>query len=419
MAKKDEPIIPLTKVERLGALKTALLKEHGKGVVRSGVDETLYRIPTGSLRMDYSTSGGIPVGKVSTFWGGEGSGKTTASLRVIASAQKLCANCYREPVYDHDGMVGQPFCDCLRSGLFIPSKLPGPGKDGCETNDEFSARVQSLSVNSFEPTIAAYCNIESDFDPGWARTIGVEVDNMLITDHESGEEAVDVIEALIASGTIDIAVVDSIAMMIPTKEIEESAGQALVGKQPLLINKAERKWTQARATARRRFGKFVTVIQINQQRMKIDSYGGGPTMPGGQGQRFVGSLQLYMWGGKGDLNKIDIQKKDEEIEQSLTAITKYKVEKNKTGPTSGTQGFVKFCKMDCDYGKAGQVVELDDLLRVATHFGYIRKGEKPGEWYLFDTRFRTEKEIITKLLTEDVVYRALRGACLKRMISNA
>lgn len=413
--KDDAPVVALGKLDRLAALKQALTKEFGTGVIRSGVDDIVLRIPTGSLRLDYSTSGGIPVGKVTTIWGGEGSGKTTTCLRIIANAQKLCANCYREPTYTETG----PFCDCLRTGLFVPAKLPGSGKDGNESNDQFTARVKALSENSYEPIVSAYVNIEGDFDGGWARTLGVDMDSLMVSDHESGEEAVDVIEALIASGSIDLIVIDSLAMITPTKEAEESSAQALVGKQPLLINKAQRKWTLARVAAKRNYGKLVTVIQINQQRMKIDSYGGGPTMPGGLGQRFVGSLQIYMWGAKGDIEKIDIDKKDEEIEIATTAVTKYRIEKNKTGPTSGTQGIVKFCKTDCSHGKAGEVLELDDLIRVATHYEFIRKGDKPGEWYLFDTQYKTQKALIGDIVSDPVLYRKLRGESLRRMIANA
>jgi RecA/RadA recombinase len=364
------------------------------------------------------------VGKTVTIYGGESSGKTTLVLRFIASAQRYCSNCYRVPITATvmklesgdtvvsfpDGVGGYvdlltgksvplekiettegtlPFCDCYKQKLFVPKPLPGD-KDDFEPKDDFERRVESYQYNSYEPVLATYNDVEGDLDVPWARTIGVDLDRLAISTGDTGEEVADVVAYQIQSCNTDIVVVDSLAMMTPTTELEDSANDSRVGVQPRLLNHCMRVWTQARVNAWRKHGRRVTVILVNQWRMKIDKFGGGPQVVGGMGQRFVGSIQLRCWEGKAGVNDVDVGKKGSEFQMARTARTCFKVEKNKTFGSKGVEGEIDFFVRNCADGQIGEVDEFDDIWRLARYFKVVEKGEKPGKWLVFGREFDTE-----------------------------
>ena len=284
MAKKEVAPLP-TKAERFRLNQMALSDKFGEGsaYIPGGGVLHVPRVPTGSLRLDYATGGGLVVGKTITIYGGESSGKTSLVLRFIASAQRYCSNCWRVPVTATlltlesgatvvsapDGVGGYvdlltgksvplekieqtvgtiPFCDCYKQKLFVPKMLPGE-KDDFEPKDDFERRVELYRINSFEPVLATYNDVEGDLDVPWARTLGVDLDRLAISTGDTGEEVADVVAYQIQSCNTDIVVVDSLAMMTPTTELEDSANDSRVGVQPRLLNHCMRVWTQARVNA--------------------------------------------------------------------------------------------------------------------------------------------------------------------------
>jgi RecA/RadA recombinase len=400
---KDELLVG--RKERSERRVAALRDTLGDGAVRlASHDFRRVRIPTGSFRLDWATGGGLPIGRTHTFWGMSGGGKTTAALRVVGQAQRFCCNCYRYPVIRADGT---PYCDCYQKRLVQAKQLPD------ELKGEFTARIDRYMENSFEPVMAHFADVEGDLDEPWAVDLGVIPEQLTISEHESGEEVVDVVEALIQGGDTDIVVVDSLAMMTPTAELERSAENKGRGEQPLLVNMAMRKWTQARVRVRREHGRIVTVLLINQARQKMDNSGyGGPQVqkPGGMGQKFAGSVEVYFWEASGDVEDIKIDSvQAHNLKRANTAISRFRTDKNKTAGTRGVTGEIETFVRDVPPFRRGQVNDFPDIWRLCRKAELVRKQEKPNKWFLWNEEFGTEKAAKEYLLSNPDFERRLRA----------
>ncbi len=287
--------------ERSKAIDAAIASIHrqfGKGaIMRYGDAEIpqVQSISTGSLGLDIALGiGGLPRGRVVEIYGAESSGKTTLALQAIAQAQKL---------------------------------------DGT----------------------AAFIDAEHALDPKYARNLGVKVDELLISQPDNGEQALEIAETLVRSGAIDVVVVDSVAALVPKAELEGDMGDALPGAQARLMSQALRKLTGAIHKS------HCVVIFINQLREKIGVMFGSPkTTTGGKALKFYSSVRM-------EVTRIGAVKKGEEV---LGNRTKVKVTKNKLAPPFRTVEF------DIVYGiGVSQEAELVDL-GVST--GIVRKS---GSWY--------------------------------------
>ncbi|HOK40790.1 MAG TPA: recombinase RecA [bacterium] len=239
---------------------SSIEKKFGKGSIMKLGERSVIEvpvIPTGVLTLDIALGlGGIPRGKVIEIFGPESSGKTTLALSIIAQAQK------------NNG-------------------------------------------------VAAFIDAEHALDPGWAKTLGVDVDNLLISQPDYGEQALDITEQLVNSGAVDVIVIDSVAALVPRNEIEGEMGDAHLGLQARLMSQALRKLTAAISKSK------TVVIFINQIRMKIGMFVGNPeTTTGGQALKFYSSIRL-------DVRKGDTLKKGE---STYGAEVKIKVVKNKLSP---------------------------------------------------------------------------------------
>src|SRR5437588_1508081 len=255
--------------DRDKALTTALAqieKQHGKGAVMRLGDETrapIEVIPTGSIALDVALGiGGLPRGRVVEIYGPESSGKTTLALHVVANAQK------------------------------------GGG-------------------------IAAFIDAEHALDPEYAKALGVDTDALLVSQPDTGEQALEIADMLIRSGAIDILVIDSVAALVPRAEIEGEMGDSHVGLQARLMSQALRKITGALSTT------GTTAIFINQLREKIGVFFGSPeTTTGGKALKFYASVRL-------DVRRIETLKDGQDAVGSRTRV---KVAKNKC-LAAGTQVF--------------------------------------------------------------------------------
>ena len=310
-------------IEKGRALETALLgieKQFGKGsIMKLGEKATglsIDTISTGSLTLDIALGvGGIPRGRVVEIYGPESSGKTTLSLHMIAEAQ-------------------------ANGG------------------------------------IAAFIDAEHALDPRYAKNLGVDIENLLVSQPDTGEQALEITESLVRSGALDIVVIDSVAALVPRAEIEGDMGDAHMGLQARLMSQALRKLTGFINKSR------TSVVFINQIRMKIGVMFGSPeTTTGGNALKFYSTVRL-------DIRRI------ETIKRGTDAVgnrVKVKVAKNKVAPP------FKIAEFDIMYdhgiSKEGEIIDL------GTNIGLVQKS---GTWYSYgEERIGQGREIAKKYLLDN------------------
>ncbi len=319
----NAPTTPPTdnREKAIGMAVSAIEKQFGKGsIMRLGRDEPLVTgldaISTGSISLDIALGiGGLPRGRVIEIYGPESSGKTTLALQVVAQAQKK----------------------------------------GC---------------------IAAYVDAEHALDVDYARKLGVKTEDLLISQPDSGEQALEITETLVRSGAIGVLVVDSVAALVTRHELEGDMGDAQMGSQARLMSQALRKLTATIAKSQ------TMVIFINQIRMKLGVMFGNPeTTTGGNALKFYSTIRL-------DIRRISPIKKAEDIIGSRTRV---KVVKNKVAPP------FKKAEFDILYGEG--VSREGDVLDLATDQGLI---EKSGAWYSYgDDRIGQGRENARLFLKEN------------------
>jgi recombination protein RecA len=287
------------KTRALGLALDQIEKQFGKGSIMKlgesphAVVET---IPTGSLSLDLALGGGLPRGRVVEIYGPESSGKTTLALHVIAQAQRMGGN-------------------------------------------------------------AAFIDAEHALDPSYAKRIGVDIDNLLLSQPDNGEQALEIAETLVRSNAVDIVVIDSVAALVPKAEIEGDMGDSLPGLQARLMSQALRKLTGVISRSN------TTVIFINQIRMKIGIMFGNPeTTAGGNALKFYASVRM-------DIRRIGQIKQGDKV---IGNRTKVKVVKNKIAPP------FKEAEFDIMYNEG--ISKSGDILDLAANRDIV---EKSGAWYAY------------------------------------
>ena len=401
----------------------AINKTHGKGSVSSArVIRRIPRISVGSLSFDRALGGGLAVGRVTIFAGEESSGKTTNALRAGGIAQKLCRNCYRqvdiqefEEVDDGEGGVeGVPVaeCDCYKSGLFKPMQYAD------EKVHDFKARLKGYEDNSYEEFRVALVDPEGTFDIDWGEKLGLDIDRLLYVKLDTAEETIDGYDALHRTGEVDMFILDSLAAMTPSEEVEASTENWQQGLQARLLGKFARKMVSSQSSVIKSFGRHPTHLWINQLRQKIGvSFGDNSVLPGGMAQKFASSTTVRMWASKWER-----EKRDEDLVAALQTESGVRVRmnmktlKNKTAPAFQTGSY----NMHVVGENAGHVDEMDYVIAMAKKFGlYREEGEGSGKkWYVGnDEVFKRKSEAMARMM-EPKTFAVMRKIVLDKLLGN-
>ena len=309
----------MEKDKALDAALSQIERAFGKGsIMRLGQNTNIdiEAIPTGSLGIDIALGiGGLPKGRIIEIYGPESSGKTTLALSVIAQAQKRNGTC-------------------------------------------------------------AFIDAEHALDPSYAKKIGVDIENLLVSQPDSGEQALEIADTLVRSGAIDVMVVDSVAALVPKAELEGEMGDAHMGLQARLMSQALRKLTATVARSN------TLIIFINQIRMKLGVMFGNPeTTTGGNALKFYASVRM-------DIRRVGAIKDKDEVIGSQTRV---KIVKNKVAPPFKTVDF------DIMYGEG--ISKTGELIDLGVKSGII---EKAGAWFSYNgDKIGQGRENAKRYLTEN------------------
>ncbi len=309
------------KSKALNAVMGQIEKQFGKGsIMKLGDDSTrlnIESIPTGAIELDIALGiGGVPRGRVIEIYGPESSGKTTVALHIIAEAQRMGGT-------------------------------------------------------------AAFIDAEHALDPSYCRNLGIDIDNLIVSQPDTGEQALEITEALVRSGAVDVIVVDSVAALVPKAEIAGEMGDSHVGLQARLMSQALRKLTGVINKSK------TSTIFINQLREKVGIMFGNPeTTTGGRALKFYSSIRL-------DVRKVDIIKQNNEYSGSRTRV---KVVKNKLAPP------FKKAEFDIMYGTG--ISREGGVLDSAANADIIKKA---GSWYSYeDFKLGQGRENAKQTLSENL-----------------
>jgi len=413
----------MQKPSDLRALVAGLKKKYPTSGIGSGLavrPNNLKRVTTGSLMLDYVLGGGLPLGRMTIFYGKESSGKSTAAYRTMGNAQDLCANCFRfveieDVVEDENGdWHAEATCDCVKKGIFVPKQLDG------EKDAEYAQRLVAMSKNSYSEFICCLVDVEGSFEMEWATAVGLDARRLFMVIPNSAEEGIDTSVALLQSGAVHLLCVDSIAALTPSKELEESTESWQMGLQARLVNKFARMSGMALNSTMGEYGFPPTMIWINQVRTKIgQSYGDTDSLPGGAGQSFLASAIVKFWaaqfkGGKEEGMDFNITlNADEKVKRANTVRTCFKIMKNKTAPPKAASSFV----MGLTGSDKGRVVDESVYVDTGMKLGLIIKSS--GKLHMGSQEFPSAKQMCVWLEENYDDKRVLRERLVSKMLENS
>jgi recombination protein RecA len=343
-------------------------KWGGTALLRASDDrhQRVSRIPSGIFMLDYALGGGWQAGRIHVVFGHKSSAKTTSLLKTVASAQRMCMNCYT--FRNEEG-----YCVC----------------------------------KSYKEAVCAYLDVEGTWDHKWANALGIQTDKLLYSRPDYGEQTLDIAESLIRSGEIDMLCIDSLAFLTPAKEIEESVEKETMGVQPRLIGKGIRKFNAALSAVKNEMNRTPTIFFTNQMRMKLGVMFGNPeTQPGGMAPGFAATTEVKCWAGKYEM--------DDNSARPLSVDMNFRVEKNKSGPAK-MEGNYRIILSDTEVKKMGDVYDEDAILNLAQKYSIIEG--HGNSWTCFGEKFGGKSIIEKRMLTEPAFKRKLADTLMAVLLA--
>lgn len=340
-------------------------KKHGAASLMKARDDRLRkvdRISTGIFFLDLALGGGVPIGRVNIFWGHKSTGKTAICLKTVAEAQRMCMSC-NHPMP----------CECK---------------------------------NPREP-VCVYVDVEGTFDHDWAQTLGVDPDELIVSQPEFAEKALDMTEAHLRSGEVDLVVLDSLAMLTPSKEIEESTAKALQAEQARIVGRAVRKFNSALNFCGEKYGRRPTILFVNQVRHKIGVMFGSPeTQPAGFAPGFMATTEVHTLSAKYEM--------DDQTGKALWVDMKFRVEKNKAS-SAKMEGEWRLILADSETKKVGEVADEAMLTEAGKKLGLITGAG--SSWECLGEKYRGASKVTERLLKDPEFATVLREAVKSILIA--
>jgi len=392
-------------------------KKHGKmsvGIASELIDD-IPRIPTGIFWLDVDTGGGIPIGRTVEVVGLKSSGKSSLMAKTVASAQGLCRKCYT-PITEWGEETRKRKATHVDMATGEIKKI----------DEEYTAKIALDCANKCRATVGGkkqhpgrmlvlWVDQEGTFTPDFYEHFGVDCDDLRLAQPETGEMAVDLVDAAIRTASVDLIVVDSIAAMTPSVEREASAMDLQVGLQARMVNKGLRVWTSSLNERDAKGETNCTLLLVNQFRMKIAAFYTGYTKPGGVGQEFATSIELQL------------KSKDYQYDTNGNPIwedVEYFVEKNKVGRPKGG-GRYRLCLMmhpafdgtpDEYWRLPGDTWDDAVVLEVAEEKGLLQVSEE-GKVTIFGQEFPGPDEIKREFFSKGELFRKARNALIQLIVN--
>jgi len=379
-AKSEEVVAAVDdREEQLALLFKHAAKNYGKGMVQFARDfsyKEVTRITTGILALDYILGGGLPVGRVSLFYGPKSSSKTTAFLRAAGRAQRMCSSCWT-PAYP----------------IWTP---------------RYEQREPSCACGNYRQANVAWLDVEGVWDHTWSSRF-MNVDHLILSQPETGEQACDITDSLLRSGAVDVIVIDSVAFMEPIAEIEKSAGESTMGEQARLLGKMFRKVVSGINALAARDGRRPTVWFTNQIRHKVGVMFGSPeTVPGGFAQGFATSTETRMSPGK--------YEKDE-TGRTKSVTMKIRNEKNKCGPAKMEGEYILVLK-ETEFKHTGEIADENYAVKLGQQVGLVNVGRGKQPTVCDGFEYETKAHLVEHWMSEQQDYEDFKTKLLQHLLSD-
>ena len=371
---KPQKLTAAQKFMKSDAVK-GLIKSLGEGVVSTAADarDITVKLPTGIFPFDYALGGGWPIGRIMHIYGRKSSSKTTTILRSYAKAQRACANCWR-----------------------IFKEIPPAG-----------AKASFCPCKDYREPVCGYMDAEGALDLEWAKTLGVDMDRLILSRPPVAEEGIDVADVWLRSGEMDLIAIDSVAFLVPLKEQEKDSGSLQPGEHARLVNKLVRKMVSGSLSIQRTTGRYPTVFLLNQIREKIGVMFGSPeTTTGGNAPGFAATVEV-----KFSPKKVE---NDPESGVALWADIGFKIEKNKVAGTAKMDGEYKLILADSTSKKKGQVHDEPFVISKAQEHGLITGAG--SSWHCLGEHFSAKSLIEKRMFTDTAFGDKLREETMKVLL---